>query len=169
MSRQSTQLSQQLGIFPSFIIGTVLFLLGLMAANQIVNSYWPFDVQRLDLVRGVALDRADATALLQAANTEIVLAFLATVLVTATGLALPFVYFLNMRFGRRGRPRLTPPPFLTTLRQAMWVGAWAAFCVWLQMNRTLGIAVAILVAIVLILFELLLQLRQQTTITKHAS
>jgi hypothetical protein len=169
MNRQSNQLSQQLGIIPSFIIGTVLFILGLMAANQIINSYWPFDVQRLDLVRGVALDRADAAALLQAANTEIILVFLATVVATVTGLALPFIFFLNMRFGRRGRPRLAPPPFLLTLRQAMWVGAWAAFCVWLQMNRTLGIAVAILVAIVLILFELLLQLRQQTTMTKGAS
>jgi uncharacterized membrane protein (UPF0136 family) len=46
----------------------------------------------------------------------------------------------------------------------MWVGSWAAFCVWLQMNRTLGLAVAILVAVVLILFEMLLQLRQRTAV-----
>jgi hypothetical protein len=111
MSRQVNQLSQRLGVIPCLIIGAALFGLGLLAANQIVNTYWPFDVQRLDLVRGVALDRADAAALLQAANNEIILAFLAAVLVAATGLALPFVFFLNMRFGQRGRPRLSPPPF----------------------------------------------------------
>lgn len=165
MSRQTNQLNQQLGVIPSLIIGAGLFLLGLLAANQLTNTYWPFDVKRLDLVRSVALDRADAAALLQAANIEIILIFLAAVLVAITGLSLPFAFFLNMRFGRRGRPRLTPPPFLITLRQAMWVGVWAAFCVWLQMNRTLGLAVAILVAVVLILFEMLLQLRQRTAMT----
>ena len=34
-----------------------------------------------------------------------------------------------------------------------------AFCLWLQMNRTLGVAVAALVAAVLILFEVVLQIR----------
>jgi hypothetical protein len=167
MNRQTNQISQQLGVIPSLMIGISLFILGLLAANRIVNTYWP--VQRIDLVRSVALDRADAAVLLQAANTEIILVFLAAVLVAITGLALPLVFFLNMRFGRRGRSRLMPPPFLTTLRQAMWVGIWAAFCVWLQMNRTLGLAVAILVAVILILFELLLQLRQQTIITNRSS
>ncbi len=161
MSKQVSPITHQLGVIPSFIVGAGLFVLGLLAINQIVNTFWPIDVQRLDLVRSVALDRADAAALLQAANTEIILVFLAAILVTITGLVLPFTFFLNMRFGRRGRPRLTPPPFFMTLRQAMWVGIWAAFCVWLQMNRTLGLAVAVLVAVVLVLFELLLQIRQQ--------
>jgi hypothetical protein len=163
MSKRVEQLSQQLGVIPSLVIGAGLFVLGTLAAEQVTNTYWPFDVQRLDLVRGVALDRADAAALLQAANMELILVFLTAVLVAITGLALPFAYFLNMRFGRRGRPRLTPPPFLLTLRQSMWVGLWAAFCAWLQMNRTLGLAVAILVAVVLILFEMLLQLRQRAS------
>jgi uncharacterized membrane protein (UPF0136 family) len=43
----------------------------------------------------------------------------------------------------------------------MWVGLWFAFCAWLQMNRTLGIAIAALVAIVLLMFELLLQVRHR--------
>jgi hypothetical protein len=169
MGKQSKTIGQRVGAVPYLIIGIGLFLLGLLAANEIANNFWPIDVQRLDLVRSVALDRADAAALLQAANTEIILAFLAAVVVAITGLALPLVFYLNMRFGRRGRPRLTPPPIMTTLRQAMWVGAWTAFCVWLQMNRTLGIAVAILVAIVLILFEMLLQLRQQTAATGRSA
>jgi hypothetical protein len=41
----------------------------------------------------------------------------------------------------------------------MWVGLWASFCVWLQMNRLLSVAMALLVAVVLIMFEFLLQLR----------
>jgi hypothetical protein len=169
MSKPANPINHRLGIIPPLIVGIALFILGLLAINQIANTFWPFDVQRLDLVRSVALGRADAAMILQAANIEIILVFLAAVLVTITGLMLPFAFFLNVRFGRRGRPRLTPPPFLSTLRQAMWVGLWAAFCVWLQMNRTLGIAVAVLVAVVLILFELLLQVRQQTSTVNQSS
>lgn len=147
---------KRLGVFPFLLLGTVLAVLGVMAMNYIVDSWWPFDVTRLDLVRATALDRLDATSLLEAANTEIVLAFLAAVMLAATGLALPVAYFLNGRFG------LTPadtPLFLVVLRQAIWVGLFAAFCVWLQMNRTLGVAVALLVATVLVLLEFLLLLR----------
>jgi hypothetical protein len=48
---------------------------------------------------------------------------------------------------------------MITLRQSMWVGLWVTFCVWLQMNRLLSIALAVLVAVVLIMFELLLHIR----------
>jgi uncharacterized membrane protein (UPF0136 family) len=41
----------------------------------------------------------------------------------------------------------------------MWVGLWVAFCIWLQMNRTLGLAVALLVAAVFVMFEFLIQVR----------
>jgi hypothetical protein len=60
MSKRVEQLSQQLGVIPSLVIGAGLFVLGTLAAEQVTNTYWPFDVQRLDLVRSVALDRADA-------------------------------------------------------------------------------------------------------------
>jgi uncharacterized membrane protein (UPF0136 family) len=43
----------------------------------------------------------------------------------------------------------------------MWVGLWVAFCTWLQMNRSFGIGVAALVAAVLIMFEILLQIRSR--------
>lgn len=147
--------TDRLGVIPSLLFGFSLFGLGLLALNFMVDSWWPFDVQRLDLIRDTALDRIDAPTLLAAANLEIVLAFLAAVLVAITGLVLPLVFFLNKRFGPPG----TTPGFLLTLRQAMWVGSWVAFCTWLQMNRSLGLAVATLVAIVLILFEFLLQIR----------
>ena len=152
---------ERLGALPILMLGSGLFLVGLAAMGHIVNNWWPFDVSRLDLVRATAMDRADAASLLEAANNEIIMAFLALVLVTITGLALPLAYILNQRFLRvkllPGQP--VAPPFLVMLRQAMGAGVWVTFCVWLQMNRALGFAVAGLVAAVLILFEILLQVR----------
>ena len=141
-------------MIPALLLGVSICVIGRLAANHILNNWWPFDVTRLDLVRDTALGQADAALILEAANTEIVLTFLATIFMAVTGLTLPLAAFLNKRFaGTRN------PPFLVALRQAMWVGLWVAFCIWLQMNRTLGLAVAGLVAGVLILFEILLQVR----------
>jgi hypothetical protein len=73
----------------------------------------------------------------------------------------PF-YYVNKRLNRavlRGRP----PVFLVVLRQAMFTGFWVAFCLWLQMNRTFGVAVALLAAAVLVLFELVLQIRERAS------
>ena len=100
----------------------------------------------------------DAAMLLAAANSDIIIAFLASVVVAVTGLALPLSYYLNKRL-LPPEMRHEPPSFLTVIRQALWVGLWVAFCLWLQMNRTLGVAVAALVAAVLILFEVVLQIR----------
>lgn len=150
---------ERLGIFPIFMLGIGLLLLGLLTMSYVVDNWWPFDVTRLDLVRATAQGRVDAASLLEAANTQIIFAFLAGALIAATGLMLPIAYYINRRF------RLTPgpvPPFLVVLRQSMWVGFFVAFCLWLQMNRTLGIAVAALVAAVLLLLEFLLQLRMRT-------
>lgn len=153
---------QRLGVLPYLLLGVGLCFIGVMALNYLVNNFWPFDAARLDLVRATALDRADAPALMESANMEILLAFLAAVLVTMTGVALPIAYFLNKRFGRYADERFgqsTAAPFLVVLRQSMGVGLWAAFCIWLQMNRALGLAAALLVGTVLVLFELLLQIR----------
>ena len=150
-----SNLIRRLGLWPYLLFGISLFYLGLLSLNQIVNTMWPINVTRIDLLGDIAHDRADAAALLEAVNSEILLVFLAAILVTVTGLLLPLVFYLNRRF----RQQRNPPGFLLVLRQSMWVGVWVAFCIWLQMNRTLGLAVAALVAIVLILFELLLQVR----------
>jgi hypothetical protein len=154
--------SIEFGVIPSLLLGAGLFFIGLVSLNHIVNNWWPFDVGRLDLVRATALNRADAALLLESANTEIMIAFLGTILLTVTGLMLPLTSFLNKRFvpGRA-------PTYFTVIRQAMWVGLWVAFCVWLQMNRTLGLAVASLVAVVLIMFEALLQVRTRATTMAH--
>lgn len=149
----------RLGVIPSLLFGLSLLGLGLLAINHIVDNWWPFDVERLDLVRATAQGTIDAPSLMAAANSEIILAFLAAVLVAVTGLVLPFVFFLNKRFSGSSRGSSQTPGFLLTLRQAMWVGLWIAFCTWLQMNRTLGVAIVILVAVVFILFEFLLQVR----------
>jgi hypothetical protein len=150
--------SIKLDVVPSFLLGAGLFFIGLVSFNHIVNNWWPFDVGRLDLVRATALDQADAALILESANPEIMLAFLATVLLAVTGLVLPLTSFLNKRFAPS-----RPPTYFTVVRQAMWVGLWVAFCVWLQMNRTLGLAVACLVAAVLAMFEALLHVRTRAT------
>jgi hypothetical protein len=152
-----TRFWHRFGLFPFIVAGLGLFTLGLLAINHIVNNFWPIDVARLDLIRASALGTADAPVLLDAANPEILLAFLASLMVAATGIVFPFVYLLN----RRLQSGNVPPHFLVVLRQSMWVGLWSAFCAWLQMNRTLGIAIAALVAVVLLMFELLLQVRHR--------
>ena len=148
---------ERLGIVPYLILGFGLLILGLMAMNHIIDNWWPMDVERIDLVRATALDQIDPASLMESANTEIILAFLSAVLVATTGIALPITYFLNRRFSPT--PGMTSPHFLVVLRQAMFIGFWASFCLWLQMNSMLGIAVVVLVAGVLILLEILLQVR----------
>ena len=105
----------RLGVIPSLLFGLSLLGLGLLALNHIVDNWWPFDVERLDLVRATAQGTIDAPSLMAAANSEIILAFLAAVLVAITGLVLPFVFFLNKRFSGSSQT----PGFLLTLRQAM--------------------------------------------------
>lgn len=146
----------RLTLIPSFLVGAGLLLLGLLSLNHIVNRFWPLDVARLDLVRDTALGRADPTVLLTTADPMVILAFLAAVMISVTGLALPIAYLLNRRFGKSPSSH-----FLIVLRQAMWVGLWAAFCVWLQMHRTFGLGVAVLVAAVFAVVELMLQLRSR--------
>lgn len=130
--------------------------------EYVINNWWPIDINRLDLVRAAVQDRADAASLLEAANFEIILVFLATVLTAVTGLVLPISYLLNRRFSAFTDERfgeMEVSRLLVALRQSMAAGIWVAFCLWLQMNRSFGLAVALLVATVLILFEVLLQIR----------
>lgn len=154
-------LIKRFGAIPFILLGAGLMIIGLLAMNHIVDNFWPIDVSRLDLVRATAQDRVEATSLLQAANQEIIIAFLAGVAVSVTGLVLPLVYYLNKRFGSGD-----PSHYLFIMRQSMWVGAWFAFCTWLQMNRSLGWGVALLVAAVLAIFEFMLQIRERAAATE---
>ena len=159
MENQVRNYLRRLGVLPFLLLGAGLLLLGLLAINYIVNAFWPFDVARLDLVRASARGTADAAQLLEAATLEVLFAFLASVVVATTGLALPLAYYINRRFS----PPPHGPAFLTVVRQAMWIGVWIAFCMWLQMNRSLGLAVAGLVAAVLAMFEILLYVRTRAS------
>ncbi len=159
------RLQDHFGLISSFILGILLFIIGLLAMIYIVDSWWPFDINRLDLVRAAAQGRVNASILLEAANYEIILAFLASILTAATGLALPIAYLLNQRFAAftdRRFGQIESSRLIVALRQSIAVGIWVSFCLWLQMNRSLGLAVALLVAGVLILFEILLQIRGRT-------
>jgi hypothetical protein len=152
-------LIQRFGAIPFILLGGALMIIGIMAMNHIVVNFWPIDVSRLDLIRDTAQDRVEATSLLQAANQEVIVAFLAGFAVAVTGLVLPLAYYLNKRFGSGD-----PNHYLIVFRQSMWVGAWFAFCTWLQMNRSLGWGVALLVAAVLAIFEVLLQVRERAAV-----
>ncbi|KAA3656286.1 MAG: hypothetical protein DWQ04_31535 [Chloroflexi bacterium] len=155
-------LRARLGILPFLLLGIGLFGIGLYTMTYIVNSWWPLDVTRIDLIRATALDQIDAASILEAANIEIILVLLGSVVLTMTGFSLPLAYLLNKRLNMYANKQLgqsESPRFLVTLRQSMAAGFWVAFCLWLQMNRAFGIAVALLVAGVLILFEFLLQIR----------
>lgn len=156
--------NDRFGFISALILGALLLVIGLLAMEYIVNNWWPIDINRLDLVRAAAQDRADAASLLEAANFEIILVFLATVLTAVTGLVLPISYLLNRRFAAytdRRFGQMEASRLLVALRQSMATGVWVAFCLWLQMNRSFGLAVALLVAVVLILFEILLQIRSR--------
>ncbi len=159
---------RRLGVVPVLMLSIGLFLLGALAVDRIVNTMWLFDPNRLELVRATVLQRVDAGTLLAAANGEVLIAFLASVIVAVTGLAMVPAYYLNKRFNPPGM-RDEPPVFLSVARQAMFVGFWVAFCLWLQMNRTFGIAVAVLAAAVLILFELVLQIRERASAVQEQS
>ncbi|MCA9938687.1 MAG: hypothetical protein KC418_08595 [Anaerolineales bacterium] len=152
---------EQLGVIPYLAVGLILLAVGLLALNHL-TTLWPFDAaQRIDLLRALAQDRADSAMLLEAALPEMIIAFLSLVLVSVTGLVLPLAYFLNQRFD------LGHTHYLVALRQAMWLGVWAAFSVWLRMNRTMTVAAVLLVGAVLLLVELLLQVRARAAAEQH--
>lgn len=68
-----------------------------------------------------------------------------------TGTALPFVWFLQRRFGGRRAP---PPGVL--LRRALGMGLYATLLAWLQVNRSLDLSLAVLLAVGLLAFEWIL-------------
>lgn len=74
-----------------------------------------------------------------------------------TGTALPFVWLLQRRFGGR-----RPPSPSVLLRRAMGVGLYAALMAWLQVNRSLDLSLAVLLAVGLLSFEWLLGVIQQS-------
>lgn len=69
----------------------------------------------------------------------------------ASGTSLPFIWLLNRRFAGGN----TPQPVL--LREALLVGLYAGLCAWLQINRSLNLPLALLLASGLVAIEWLLR------------
>ena len=65
-----------------------------------------------------------------------------------TGTTLPFVWMLHRRFAAS-----RPAPTSTLLRQGLWVGLYTTLCIWLQINRSLSLSLAVLLAVGLIAIE----------------
>ncbi len=75
-----------------------------------------------------------------------------------TGTVLPFIWLLQRRFSAN-----RPAAPSTLLRQGLWVGLYAALCVWLQINRSLSLPLAILLAAGVGLLEWLLRLLERSS------
>ncbi len=73
-----------------------------------------------------------------------------------TGFALPIAALLNNRF-----PADPPARAQVILRQALWLGVYVATLVWLQFGRVLGFALALFVALILIVIEIVLRVRER--------
>lgn len=79
------------------------------------------------------------------------------VTVAFTGVGLPVTAFLNHRF-----PSDPPATVRVIVRQALWVGVYAATVAWLLYGRVFNSAVAIIAALAFIAIEWFLRIREQS-------
>ncbi len=84
-------------------------------------------------------------------------AFFFLVFIALTGLAIPVMAFLNLRF-----PSKPPAGAWVVVRQAIWCGLYIPTLAWLQAGRVLTLPMAVLLAAGLILIEFLLRLRERS-------
>jgi hypothetical protein len=80
--------------------------------------------------------------------------FFFLLVIAVTGTALPFVWLLHKRFGSA--------PSTVLLRQALWVALFAALLVWLQINRSLTLSLALLLGAGFIVLEWFLRLLERS-------
>lgn len=83
--------------------------------------------------------------------------FFVLLLMTSSGLALPLIRFINVRFTPLHRE---VPPAGVIVRQSVWVGLWVVICAWLQMPRLLTLPLALVIAAALIVVEVFLRSRE---------
>jgi hypothetical protein len=74
-----------------------------------------------------------------------------------TGLALPAAWFLNLRF-----PSVPPAEPHVIVRQATWVGVYAATLFWLQKDRLVSVWMAMGLALGLVAIEYLIRMRERS-------
>ncbi|GAB4480824.1 MAG: hypothetical protein OHK0031_02260 [Anaerolineales bacterium] len=72
---------------------------------------------------------------------------------TLIGLALPLSYFFNTRFAPGVSARVI-------VREALWVGVYGAFLLWLQTGRVLSFPAALWLAIGAVMIEFFLRWRE---------
>ena len=75
-----------------------------------------------------------------------------------TGTAIPFIWLLHRRFGSSQPARSS-----ILLRQGLWVGLYATICIWLQINRSLTVPLALLLVTGLAAIEWFLLLLERST------
>ena len=83
--------------------------------------------------------------------------------VAISGSALPFVWVLNRRFAG-----LQSIPQAILMRESLLVGLYAGLCAWLQINRSLTLPLALLLATGLSAFEWLLRSRDPNSLRPGA-
>jgi len=76
--------------------------------------------------------------------------------IATSGTILPFVYFFNRRF-----PSNPPAEPAVIMRQAVWFGVYASMLAWLQMGKMLTTTVAGILAVILVIVEILLRMRER--------
>jgi len=81
--------------------------------------------------------------------------FLVTLLFS--GLALPAIYYLHLRF-----PSNPPATARVLIRETLWVGIYVDLILWLQFGRVLNFALAIFIALGLIFIEILIRWRERS-------
>jgi len=81
--------------------------------------------------------------------------FLSTLAITGT--TLPFVWLLHGRFSKNGYA-----PSSTLLREALLFALYVEVLIWLQINRSLSLSLAILFALSLIGIEYLLRILERS-------
>lgn len=83
--------------------------------------------------------------------------FYFALLLAATGTALPFVAFLNLRF-----PSTPPAESGVYIRQSIWFGVYACLLMWLQWSRMVTLLLAVLIGAALVGIEFLIRLRERS-------
>ena len=83
--------------------------------------------------------------------------FFFTSVLAITGTMLPLIAYLNRRF-----PSNPPPTQPVIVRQSLWFGIYLPTLAWLQIERVLTPALALLLVIGLIIIEWLLRLRERS-------
>jgi hypothetical protein len=82
--------------------------------------------------------------------------FFFLVTLAASGLALPFAYFFNIRFS-------SDPPAQSgvLLREAVFVGLYVDLVIWLRFGKVLNFAIGVFVLVAFVFIELLLRWRER--------